>query len=86
MRGPSKEIQEKIDRLHRQVDADPVLARAFAADPEATLRANGIDTSSLSFGDHAGDEVSGYLRKQEPDNCICLWRGLDDECTVWFCF
>jgi hypothetical protein len=86
MGGPSRELQEKIDRLHQQAQADPVLARAFDEDPQGTLQANGIETSGLTFGDHVRDEVAGYMRKAEPDNCICLRRGLDDECSVWFCF
>lgn len=82
MTGISKDTRQQIERLRQRAETDPALARAMQDDPRQTLSANGIDTSGLTFG---GGEVSGYMRKELPDNCFCLWHDIWGECTVSFC-
>lgn len=81
----SKDLVNKIGALHQKADADPAFAHAFESDPKGTLAANGISAEGLTFADHSGGDVSGYMRNELPDNCICLWHDQWGNCTVSFC-
>lgn len=89
MGGPDKELQEKIDRLHRQADRDPALAQAFSSDPKGTLETHRIETENLTFATPDEAEVAGYLYRNgdpdEHDGCFCMWHEKDGTCSLWFC-
>lgn len=89
MRGPDKELRDKIAWLHQRADADPVLARAFSEDPKGTLEANGIDTRALTFDDTGATDVAGYMLntsdRDDHDECLCMWHNGDGTCGLWFC-
>lgn len=85
MTALSKDQQSRLTALRQRAEADRSFAQAFENDPKGTLEANGISTEGLTFAGRAGNEVSGYMQKELPDNCICLWHNDLGECTVSFC-
>lgn len=85
MTALNQDQQTRLSALRQRADTDRAFAQTFENDPRGTLEANGIATDGLTFAGQAGDEVAGYMRKELPDNCICLWHNEFGECTVSFC-